>query len=85
MSLEQLSSNDKVRLKDFMDQGLKVLQEVQDLNDGLKDTAKNLAEEFSVKPAVLMKALRVAFKSSMDEEKEKVDMVENILEASGRR
>lgn len=85
MSLDTLSANDKVRLKDFMDQGLKVLQEVKDLNDGLKDTAKNLAEEFDVKPAVLMKALRVALKSSMDEEKEKVDMVENILEASGRR
>lgn len=85
MSLDTLSANDKVRLKDFMDQGLKVLQEVQDLNDGLKDTAKNLAEEFDVKPGVLMKALRVAFKSSLDEEKEKVDMVENILEASGRR
>lgn len=85
MSLEQLSSNDKTRLTDFMDAAVKVLQEVQDLNDGLKDTAKNLAEEFNVKPALLLRAARTSFKSSMDEEKEKVGAVEDILEATGRR
>lgn len=84
MSLDQLSQDDKTRLTQFMDQGVKVMQEVQDLNDGLKDTAKNLAEELNVKPATLMKALRVAFKANIEEEKEKVDQVEDILQASGR-
>ncbi len=85
MAFDQLSSNDKVRLNQFMDQGMKVMQEISDLRDGLKDTAKSLAEEFDVKPALLMKALRSAWKASIDDEKAEIDQVENILEATGRR
>lgn len=85
MAFDQLSSNDKVRLNQFMDQGMKVMQEITDLRDGLKDTAKSLAEEFDVKPALLMKALRSAWKASIDDEKAEIDQVENILEATGRR
>ncbi|RYD67641.1 MAG: hypothetical protein EOP83_02425 [Verrucomicrobiaceae bacterium] len=85
MSLDQLSQNDKVRLNQFMDSGMKVKQEMQDLAEGLKDTAKALAEEFNVKPGVLMKALNAAWKSNIDEQKESMDQVEAILDATGRR
>lgn len=84
MAMDTLSSNDITKLKDFMDQGTRVLQEVEDLNAGLKDTAKHLAEELNIKPAFLMKALRIAYKANMDEEKEKVDIVEELLQASDR-
>lgn len=82
---EQISSADKQRLKDFVESGLKVLQEIEDLKGGLKDTTKALSEEFDVKPAILNKVLKHAFKSSLDEEKDEVSIVENILEAVGRR
>lgn len=85
MSLDQLSQNDKVRLNQFMDAGMKVKQEIQDLSEGLKDNAKALAEEFNVKPGVLMKALNAAWKSNIDEQKESIDQVEAILDATGRR
>ncbi len=85
MAFDQLSSNDKVRLNQFMDDGMKTMQEITDLRDGLKDVAKSLAEEFDVKPALLMKALRSAWKASIDDEKAEIDQVENILEATGRR
>lgn len=84
MSLETLSNADQTKLKQFMDQGLSVLQEVADLRDGLKDTAKNLADELCVKPAVLNKALRAAFKSSLEDQKDELDQVESVLIQTGR-
>jgi DNA-binding SARP family transcriptional activator len=84
MSLDQLSNTDSQKLKDFMTQGLSVLQDIADLRDGLKDTAKNLAEELGVKPAVLNKALTTAFKSSLEDQKEVMDQVESVLISTGR-
>lgn len=84
MSLDALNNTDKTKLKQFMDQGLNVLQEMADLRDGLKDTAKNLADELGVKPAVLNKALRTAFKSSLENQKEEMDQVESVLINTGR-
>lgn len=84
MSLDQLSQNDKVRLSQFMDSGLKTLQEMEDLKAGLSDLAKNLAEEFDVKPAVLMKALRTAHKASLHKDEELTEQVKAILQATGR-
>ncbi len=84
MSLDTLSNADKTKLQQFMDQGLNVLQEITDLRDGLKDTAKNLAEELGTKPAVLNKALRAAFKSTLEDQKEELDQVESVLISTGR-
>ncbi len=79
-----LSYEDVRRIKSFIDSGLAVVQQVEDLNAGLKDTAKTIAEEINIKPAVLMKALRVAFKASISEEKTRYEHVETILAAAGR-
>ncbi len=82
-TLDSLSPDDKKKLQNCMDAGLRVMQEMADLRDGLKDTVKNIAEELNVKPAVLMKAVRVAFKQTMVSEKETVDTVEDILSVTG--
>lgn len=84
MSIENLDNAGKTKLKQFMDDGLHVLQEITDLRDSLKDTAKGLAEELDVKPAVLNKALRAAFKSSLEDQKEELDQVESVLINTGR-
>lgn len=85
MSLDQLTSNDKTKLSQFIEQGMKVLQDIADQKAGLKDVAKNLAEELQVKPATLMKALNSAFKADIDAQREQMTEVETILEATGRR
>lgn len=85
MALEALSSEDKAKLKHVIEEGLKVTQEIEDLRGGLKDTVKAVADELNIKPAVLNKAIRAAFKSSIDEEKETIDEVEEVLHHVGRR
>ncbi len=82
---ETLSANDRIKLKQFMDSAMAVFQETDDLKGGLKDSAKAIAEEFGWKPATLMKAARVAYKVSIEEEKNAFDTIEEILEVTGRR
>lgn len=84
MAFEDISRDDKQKLNSFMDAGMKVLQEVSDLKEGLRDTAKTLAEEFDTKPGTLMKALNAAFKANIEEQKTGLEEVESILIATGR-
>ena len=85
LDTETLSANDRIRLRDFMDSALRVFQETDDLKAGLKDTAKTIAEEFGWKPGVLLKAARVAYKASIEEEKIAFDTIEEILVITARR
>lgn len=82
--MDAISSNDKVKLTELCDSGVEILQQVADLKEGLSETVKALAAELSVKPAVLNKMLRLAFKANLAEEREGLDEVELLLEAAGR-
>lgn len=79
-----LSQEDTKKLKRVIDEGLKITQEVADLKDGFKDVVKAVAEELQLKPADINKAIRVAFKATLEAEKEGVNTVEEILAAVGR-
>ena len=85
MSIESLSSEDNAKLRHVLEEGIRVTQTIEDLRGGLKDTVKAVAEELDVKPAVLQKAIRAAYKSNIDDDKEQVEEVENILVLTGRR
>ena len=54
------NSEEKAKLIQVINEGMTVLQEVEDLNAGLTETVKAIAEEMSIKPTVLKKAIRVA-------------------------
>lgn len=84
MSLANLSSNDQIKLKQFIDAAEKHLQHISDEQESLKDLAKALAEEFECKPAVLMKSARSAFKANHQANKAQLDEVEAVLAATGR-
>lgn len=77
-------AEDIARLKQLINEGCQIKQEVEDLNAGLKETVNAIAEELDVKPAQLNKAIRVAYKASMQDERDALDEVEDILEAAGR-
>ena len=53
MSVDNLSSEDKAKLTQLVDEGMQVLQEVDDLKGGLRDTIKSIADEMDIKPSVL--------------------------------
>ena len=82
-TLDSLGPDDTARLKSFMDAAIRIFQEIEDLKGGLNDTAKALAEHLNVKPAILKKAARVAFKNNAAEEKESSDTVLDIVNVTG--
>ena len=84
MSLENISSEEKAKLKQLVDEGCSVLQEVDDLKGGLRDTVKAIAEELDIKPSVLNKAISIAHKARLQEAKQDFDDVETVLETVGR-
>ncbi len=78
------STEEKAKLKHLMTEGMSVMSEVDALNGGLADTAKAIAEEMDIKPAVLKKAIRVAYKSTFTKATDEYELLENILETVGR-
>jgi hypothetical protein len=84
MSLDNLSAEDQRKLTEFIDKGVAIRQEVADLQDSLKDTAKSLAENWDLKPTVLMKAVNAAFKQTLQASKDEIDDVETILQYAKR-
>jgi hypothetical protein len=72
------------RLKELINEGCQVSMEIESLNEGLNDTIKAIAEEMDISGAVLKKAIKVAHKASLDDEREKFDLLETILDSVGR-
>jgi hypothetical protein len=77
-------SEEKAKLLSVIDQGVAVLQEVEDLQGGLRDTIKSIAEELDIKPGLLTKAVKVAHKRNWGQVNEEFDELENILITTGR-
>ena len=63
---------------------MQVKQEVSDLNAGLRETVKALSEELEIKPAMLNKAISVAFKAGLHDEQTKLEELETILATVGK-
>jgi len=78
------SAEDKRRLTELVDEGVTILQEIEDLKGGLSDTVKSISEEVDVKPAMLNKAIRVAFKRNLHKERESYEELEDLLETIQR-
>lgn len=78
------SAEAKLKLTQLISEGINVLQEVEDLNAGLSDTIKAVAEELEIKPAILKKAVKVAHKSKLGETNRDHDELNTILETVGR-
>ena len=84
MPVRTFNSNEIAKLKTLMNEGIQVTGEVETLREGLKDTVKAIAEEMDMKPAVLNKAIRIAYKNEFAQVQDSFSAVEEILQAVGR-
>ena len=79
-----LNPEQKSKLTKLVNEGIDVLKEVETLNEGLKDTVKAVAEELQVKPSILNKAIKIAYKADFSREQQDHALLEDILTAVGR-
>tara|TARA_Y100001949_G_C15812972_1_gene254306 strand:- start:226 stop:486 length:261 start_codon:yes stop_codon:yes gene_type:complete len=84
MSARTYGPEEQAKLKRIVDEGSNVLQEIEDLNAGLKDTVKAVAEELEVKPALINKAIKIAHKGEWSKYSEAFDSLENLIIAVGK-
>lgn len=84
MSGLSLNPEQKSKLTKLVNEGIDVLKEVETLNEGLKDTVKAVAEELQVKPSILNKAIKIAYKADFSREQQDHALLEDILTAVGR-
>jgi hypothetical protein len=81
--MAKLSPENVARLKQLVADGVQVLQECEDLKEGLRDTVKAIAEELEVKPAQLNKLIKICQKGSMNDQREAFDEIEELYKAGG--
>ena len=85
MDPRMFSPDEKAKIKKLFAEGIQVMSEVNALTEGLNDTIKGIAEEIDIKPSVLKKAMKIAFKNEFAKEQEAFTEVEEVLEIAGHR
>lgn len=75
---------EKAKLERLIVEGSSILQEVEDLQGGLRDTVKAVAEELNVKPSVISRAIKLAHKGNWADFNEDFNEVEAILDVTKR-
>ena len=78
------SGDQKIKIKQLIQEGMTVLHEVDTLNEGLNETIKAIAEELNIKPGILKKAVKIAHKAEFGQTQRDHSVLETILEAAGK-
>ncbi len=84
MSNRSFSESEITKLKQIIQEGIQVTAELETLRGGLSDTVKAIAEELDLKPAIINKAIKIAYKNEFAKVKDGFNEVEEVLHAVGR-
>ena len=76
--------DEKAKLERLVNEGVKVIQEVEDLQAGLKETVKAVAEELDIKPSMINKAIKIAQKGDWSRVAEEFDDLETLVVTVGK-
>jgi transposase-like protein len=83
MSDRTYGAEEKAKLERLVKEGVTVLQEVEDLNEGLKETVKAVAEELDIKPSLINKAIKIAKNRDWDQHADAYDDLETLVTTLG--
>ena len=75
---------EKAKLERLINEGGNVLREIEDLQEGLKETVKAVAEELQIKPSWINKAIKIAHKDNWKDHETEWDEIEMILGVTNR-
>ena len=83
MGSRTYGAEEKAKLQRLVQEGVTVMQEVEDLQTGLKDTVKAVAEELDIKPALINKAIKIAQKRDWENHADAYDDLETLVTTLG--
>jgi len=84
MSERTFNGEAKIKLTQLINEGMTTMHEIEALNEGLNDTIKSIAEELEIKPSILKKAVRTAYKAKLGETNKENEELNTILETVGK-
>lgn len=89
MSIGVLSDDDRSKLKELINQGVQVTNDIKTLKEGLSETIAAVSEELEIPKNLINRAIKVAVKmgenrDELEEGREELDAVEEILMAIGK-
>ena len=84
MSDRTYGIEEKAKLERLVNEGVTVLQEIEDLQAGLKETVKSVAEELDVKPALINKAIKVAKNMDWEKHQDEFEDLETLVVTVGK-
>ena len=83
MSDRTYGAEEKAKLERLVQEGVTVMQEIEDLQGGLKDTVKAVAEELDIKPSLINKAIKISLKRDWDKHADAYDDLETLVATVG--
>ena len=83
MSDRVYGTEEKAKLERLVKEAVSVLQEVEDLQGGLKDTIKAVADELNIKPSLINKEIKIAQKRDWSRVQEEFDDLETLVVTVG--
>ena len=83
MSDRTYGAEEKAKLERLVREGVTVLQEIEDLQGGLKDTVKAVAEELDIKSSLINKAIKIAQKHDWEKHADAFDDLETLVATVG--
>jgi hypothetical protein len=84
MSDRVFGQEEKAKLTQLLTEGMTVLQEVETMQGGLKDTVAAIAKELEIKASVLNKAIKVAHRGDFGDQTSDYELLESILATTGK-
>ena len=84
MSDRVFTAEQTKKLEQIINEGISVTSEIETLTGGLNDTVKAIAEELEIKPSILKKAIKLAYKSEFGREQQDHSLLEQILVQVGK-
>ena len=84
MSDRTYGAEEKAKLERLVNEGVTVLQEIEDLSTGLKETVKAVAEELDMKPTLINKAIKIAQKGDWAQHADAFDDLETLVTTVGK-
>jgi hypothetical protein len=82
--VKMLTGDAKLKLTALVNEGISVMHEIDTLQGGLNDTIKAIGEELEIKPSILKKAVRTAFKASLTQSNQDHQLLNEVLEVVGK-
>lgn len=84
MSGRTYGADEKAKLERLVNEGATVMREVEDLQEGLRETVKAIAQELDIKPALINKAIKIAHKQDWSKVADEFDDLETLVVTVGK-